>query len=196
MQKMGQQQHSQLEACTTGLQAKLEELRDLNVRMEGLCSSAKELLENFGSEDARFRAEFKTQLESLERFRDERISIEALRERLRAEQEKVEDYERRIERVQLRVERQKEKESVKKRVSCKFHRGTQCIGHRNNLTGLGSGRVRFLWGFMAMLVILWLLATAGSDGDDMSGNAALGEPIKLAPPSSRSECDLEEFSLE
>jgi hypothetical protein len=196
MKNMGQQHHSQLEACTAGLQAKLEELRDLNVRMEELRSSAQELLENFGSEDARFRAEFKSQLESLERFKDESMSIEALRERLRAEKEKVEDYEKRIERVQLRVERQKEKESVKKRVSCKFHRGTQFIEHRNSLTSSGLGRVRFLWGFLAMLVILWLLATAGSDGDDMSGDAAVGEPIKLVPPSSRSERDLEEFSLE
>ncbi|KAA8910547.1 hypothetical protein FN846DRAFT_759214, partial [Sphaerosporella brunnea] len=162
MRTMGQQQHSQRETCTGALQAKLDELQELNSRMEGLCSSAKELLEGFGSEDTRFRTEFRSQLESLERFKGERMSIDAMRERLRVEQGKVEDFERRIERVQSKVERQKEKEASKKRV---------------------SWRVRFLWGFLAMLVILWLLATAGSDGDYMPDNVAEDEPIKLVPPS-------------
>lgn len=43
-----------------------------------------------------------------------------------------------------------------------------------------------LWGFTALLVILWLLATAGNDGDDIvpvphSGDATT-RPVKLVPP--------------
>ncbi|KAA8896289.1 hypothetical protein FN846DRAFT_783832 [Sphaerosporella brunnea] len=175
MRTMGQQQHSQRETCTGALQVKLDELQELNAKMEGLCSSAKELLESFGSEDTSFRTEFKSQLESLERFKDERMSIDAMRERLHVEQRKVEDFERRIERVQSKVERQKEKEAGKKRV---------------------SWRVRFLWGFLAMLVILWLLATAGSDGDYMLDNLTESQPIKLVSPSLKNGHDLEEFPLE
>jgi DNA repair exonuclease SbcCD ATPase subunit len=107
-----------VDACTGGVNGKLDELRELHARIGDLCNSAKELLQGFGNEDARFRAEFKTQIESLERFKGEMAIISALRDRLKVEQEKVEDYERRIDKVQAKIEKQKEMEVGKKRVSC------------------------------------------------------------------------------
>jgi len=119
MQSLSQQQRKRLDACAGGLSARLDELRELHARIEDLCNSAKELLQSIGNEDARFRAEFKTQIEGLERFKDEIVSIDTLRARLRAEQEKVGGYERRIAKVQAKIEKQKEMEVGKKRVSCK-----------------------------------------------------------------------------
>ncbi|KAI5849022.1 hypothetical protein BZA05DRAFT_402013 [Tricharina praecox] len=173
MHSLTQQQRKRLDACAGGLSGKLDELRELHARIEDLCNSAKELLQSFSNEDARFRAEFKTQIEGLERFKDEIVSIDALRDRLRVEQEKVADYERRIDKVQAKIEKQKEMEVGKKRV---------------------SWRMRLLWGFSAMVVILWLLATAGGDYED-TDNVADDEPIKLLPPALRADRELE-FSLE
>jgi hypothetical protein len=57
------------------------------------------------------------------------------------------------------------------------------MNYSNELTILLlAGRLRFLWGLIAVLVILWLLATAGSDGDVLSDALSDEEPIKLVPP--------------
>jgi uncharacterized phage infection (PIP) family protein YhgE len=103
------------------VKVKLDELQKINDRIEDLHRSATELLQNFGDEDARFRTEFKKQIESLERFKDQTLSIEALRNKLQNETGKVRDYEKRIESVQHMLESQKEKDSSwKARVSRKY----------------------------------------------------------------------------
>lgn len=194
MHSLTQQQRKRLDACAGGLSGKLDELRELHARIEDLCNSAKELLQSFSNEDARFRAEFKTQIEGLERFKDEIVSIDALRDRLRVEQEKVADYERRIDKVQAKIEKQKEMEVGKKRVSCKSPILDGRGGGSMHILTVFVGRMRLLWGFSAMVVILWLLATAGGDYED-TDNVADDEPIKLLPPALRADRELE-FSLE
>lgn len=46
------------------------------------------------------------------------------------------------------------------------------LGRPNELRGVilifGIGRLRLLWGFISVLVILWLLATANNDGPSES----------------------------
>lgn len=120
MQSISQQQHLQLISCSKGLKDKLNELREINARIQDLCTSAKALLQNFGNEDARFRIEIKAEIESLEQFKGELLSIEALRERLRVEKEKVHDYENRIETVRNKIERHELEEARNRRMSCEL----------------------------------------------------------------------------
>jgi len=159
MQTSSVDHHNQAGAYADGIKDKLDELRQLNARMADLCNSAQQHLQSLGNEDGQFRAEMKLQVEMLERFKSETALIEGLRDRLRVEQEKVRDYERRIERVQSRVDAQKDKESSWRKRA--------------------SWRMRLLWGFIAVLVILWLLATPGGDVHNV---LVEGEPVELTPP--------------
>jgi len=146
MRSLSEQQRKRVDACTGGVSGKLDELRELHARIGDLCNSAKELHQSFGNEDARFRADFKVQIESLERFKGEIVFINALRDRLKVEQEKVEDYERRIDKVQAKIEKQKEMEAGKKRVSCESSilEGTGQVPHSNGLRRENEIAVGFL----------------------------------------------------
>lgn len=113
------QQQQQVE-LTEDLELKLDDLRDQKVRVDALCNSARELLRSFLAKDDRFRSEFKDQMTTLERYKEEGASVQALQDRLRAEKEKIKGYERRIEEVKNKIERHNEVELGKKRVSCRL----------------------------------------------------------------------------
>lgn len=192
-------QQKQQAELIENLGLKLDDLREQKVRVDALCNSARELLRSFLAKDGRFRSEFKDQITNLERYKEEGAPVQALQDRLRAEKEKIEGYKRRIEEVRNKVERHNEMELGKKRVSCRLppykfvHEGVRASSLTFNFFSyIILGRTRLLWGFAALLVILWLQATAGNDGDDIvpgpySGDAASAAttntgPIKLIPP--------------
>ncbi|CUS08633.1 unnamed protein product [Tuber aestivum] len=145
LQTSSQKQMRRLDATYSSVLQKLRELSSLATRLQEIGEVAKSAVQEFNAADARYQREFKSQIRGIERFKDELGNIESLRKRLAAQKERVRGYHERLDKVQERVDRHKEMEVVWRRRA--------------------SRRLRLLWGFISILVILWLLATASNDSD-------------------------------
>ncbi|RPB02337.1 hypothetical protein L873DRAFT_1673453 [Choiromyces venosus 120613-1] len=176
LQTSSQKQMHRLDATYSSVLQKLHELSGLAARLQELGEVAKSTVQEFDAADVRCRSEFRSQIRGIERFKDELGNIELLRERLIAQKERVRDYHERLDKIQEKIDRHKEMEMVWRRRA--------------------SRRLRLLWGFISILVILWLLATAGNDSDiPPLQDDLLPVPPPLAIPTPKHARELLDISI-
>ncbi|PWW79242.1 hypothetical protein C7212DRAFT_355306 [Tuber magnatum] len=175
LQTSSRKQIQRLDATYSSVLQKLRELSGLAARLQELGEVAKSTVQEFGAADARCRSEFGSQIRGIERFKDELGNIESLRKRLAAQKERVRGYHVRLDKVQERIDRHKEMEMIWRRRA--------------------SRRLRLLWGFISILVILWLLATAGNDSETPLQDDRLRALPELAMPTPELARELLDISL-
>ncbi|KAF8251981.1 hypothetical protein K440DRAFT_636637 [Wilcoxina mikolae CBS 423.85] len=138
----GRQLQALLSSRSYSLETKLVDLIEQQIHFQIVFNSAKQHLQSVENHSARFRSEFKSRIEILERCHNELVPIETLGDRLQAAKETIDDYNTRIQRVQIKTKRNQKTESEKERITWK---------------------ARLFSGITAILIIIWLLETAGSD---------------------------------
>lgn len=104
------QQALHLDETYTTLLDRLAELKSTITRYHELSRLANSLLEEFDSNDEKFKADMKAQVSVLEQFRAEIGAIQYLQKKLETQREMVEVYKERLERVGERIERQRQME--------------------------------------------------------------------------------------
>ncbi|KAG0642686.1 hypothetical protein HOY80DRAFT_949496 [Tuber brumale] len=175
LQTSSQKQVQRLDSTYSSVLQKLHELSGLAARLQELGEVAKSTVQEFDTADVRCQSEFRSQIRVIERFKDERGNIELLRERLVAQKERVREYHERLDKVQERIDRHKEMEMVWRKRA--------------------SRRLRLLWGFISILVILWLLATASNDSETPPQDDPLQAPPQLAIPTPELARELLDISI-
>ncbi|KAI5850416.1 hypothetical protein DFP73DRAFT_539292 [Morchella snyderi] len=159
LQETSKRQMQRLETTYSAVSRKLQEIRLMSEQLKNLGSAAEDVLREFDDGDMGCRKEFAAQIKGIERFQEELVSIQKLQERLGAEKMKVQAYRKRLENVQGKIDKQQEMELVWKQRA--------------------SRRIRLLWGFISILVILWLLATAGNEVELPRAHETPKEPTTI-----------------
>lgn len=108
----GEQQMLRLTHTYSSVTKKLNEIRIMGQQLKALGKAAEEVLREFDIGDISTRREYTAQIKGIERFQEELVSIQKLKERLGTEKRKVHAYRERLEKVQERIDKQKEMEIV------------------------------------------------------------------------------------
>ncbi|KAI5808153.1 hypothetical protein DFH27DRAFT_544677 [Peziza echinospora] len=136
-------QTNQLAATYDTLTEKIEELQAIVSQFSELQKSSLELNDRFDDNDEKFQIEIKSQIRHLGEYEEELRAVRTLQKRLDFQRTTVELYKGKLEIVQQKIGKQKQMDVVWRQRA--------------------SRRLRLLWGFMAVLVIIWLLATSNQD---------------------------------